>query len=120
SEALTALSDGRPKEARAALERARAIRPQAQEVLDGLARAAELERQQAVLEHRREAERLEAAERWKEALEEYEAALKIDPTLAFALDGKARVQPRLAMHEQFELLIRTPSRLLSAAVRDQA
>jgi tetratricopeptide (TPR) repeat protein len=120
SQAMQALSAGEPAAARAALERAARIRPGAAQIQDALARAGELERQQQVLVHQRQGRAFEDKEQWQSALAEYEAALKIDPSLQFALQGRARVQPRLAMHEQFENLIGQPERLLSPAVRDQA
>jgi hypothetical protein len=120
SKAMSALSEGDPAAARQALAAAGRIRPAAPEVQNGLARAAELERQQQVVGHQQKGEEFERSERWKEALAEYEAALKVDPALAYALQGRARVQPRLGLHQQFEELNASPERLLSAAVRTQA
>lgn len=120
SQAMSALADGKPGAARTALENARRIRPGAPEIQDGLTRAAELERQQQIIAHQQQAEAFERSEHWKEALAEYDAALKLDPALEFALQARVRVQPRLALHQQFEELNSKPDRLLSASVRTQA
>ncbi len=120
SQAMQALAADDPAAARAALDRAARIRPSAAQIQDARARAAELERQQQVLAYQRQAEQFERAEQWQAALNEYEAALKVDPALQFALQGTARVEPRLAIHQQFDNLLGQPERLLSAAVRGQA
>ncbi len=120
SQGLRALSEGKPADARAAYQRAARIRPDAQEVKDALARVQESELKQSVVAHRQQAESLERGERWEEALAQYDAALKLDPALEFALQGRARVQPRVALDKQMNELIGGPERLLSPAVRTQA
>jgi hypothetical protein len=46
--------------------------------------------------------------------------LKLDGSLEFAAQGRARTQPRAALNKQFEALIGKPDRLLSPEVRKQA
>jgi len=76
------------------------------------ARAYESQRQRAVS--------LEAQERWDEALTEYEAALKSDPSLAFAQQGKARAASRALLAQRLQTLIDRPELLAGAAARADA
>jgi hypothetical protein len=117
---LRQLEAGKVAEARVALERAGRLRPGAPEVQGALARVAQIELERAIAAHRTRAEQLERQERWGEALAEYDAALKLDPALAFALAGRERAAPRFELARQFETLNDKPDRMLSAAVRDQA
>jgi tetratricopeptide (TPR) repeat protein len=117
---LRQLEAGKVAEARAALERAGRLRPGAPEVQGALARVAQIELERAIAVHRTRAEQLERQERWGEALAEYDAALKLDPALEFALAGRERAAPRFELARQFETLRDQPDRMLSAAVRDQA
>jgi hypothetical protein len=94
AEGLAALAAGRATEARAALERARALRPadpgprRALEQLEGEQRARDL----AGL--KTDAEQLAAAERWAEAATRYRELLRRDATLAEASAGLARAEAR--------------------------
>src|SRR3984957_3156419 len=76
------------------------------------ARAYESQRQRAVS--------FEAQERWDEALTEYETALKSDPSLAFAQQGKARAASRALLAQRLQTLIDRPELLAGAAARADA
>jgi tetratricopeptide (TPR) repeat protein len=117
---LKHIEAGKLAEARAELERAGRLRPGAPEVNEALARIGRINQQRGIASHRAEAEKFEAQERWGDALVEYQAALKIDPAVEFALAGRDRTAPRFELAKQFESLNAKPERMLSAAVREQA
>jgi hypothetical protein len=72
----------------------------------------------AELEQR--AARMAAEERWSEALEIYDEALARDPSLQFAIDGRAAVAPRAELGGRLQALIDKPERLAEDAVRVDA
>jgi serine/threonine protein kinase/tetratricopeptide (TPR) repeat protein len=63
---------------------------------------------------------LEAQERWDEALSEYEAALKQDPSLTFAQQGKTRTTARAILSQRLQGLIDRPEQLSNPAARADA
>jgi tetratricopeptide (TPR) repeat protein len=69
---------------------------------------------------RQRAAGLEAQERWDEALSEYEAALKQDPSLTFAQQGKTRTTVRAILSQRLQGLIDRPEQLSSPAARADA
>jgi tetratricopeptide (TPR) repeat protein len=139
-EGFAALGAGRVTEARAAFERARKLRPNGPEALDGLKRvnAADAGRTAAspalsgvaansaartgdkVAGMRTHAEQLEAQERWDEAAALYAAALRDDGSVSFAQAGKARAAARARLDHALQTLLDHPDRLAAADVRDQA
>ena len=92
AEAESALERGDFSATREGLQRARQLRPEADEVrdiagrLNSRSRQAELERIQS------QASAYEQKENWHEARRAYERALKIDANAAFALKGKTRTK----------------------------
>ncbi len=120
SQGLAQLSEGKLSLARASFDRARALRPGAAEVNDALAQVSQAELRNGIALHREQAENAERAERWSDAVTEYDAALKLDPALEYARAGRERAVPRAALATQFDALVKQPDRLLSAKVRDQA
>jgi tetratricopeptide (TPR) repeat protein len=140
-EGFAALGAGRLAEARAAFERARKLRPNGPEALDGLRRvsAAEGGRNSAanhtasaaavgpvagaldsVASMRTHAEQLESQERWDEAVALYTAVLREDGSLSFAQAGKARAGGRARLDHALQALLDHPDRLASADVREAA
>ncbi|MFO1425982.1 MAG: protein kinase [Steroidobacteraceae bacterium] len=119
-EALGALRAGRFDEARAALGRARALRPEAAEVAAAEKELASAESGRGLDEVRKRATALEAQERWAEALGEYDGLLRSDPGLQFAKDGRARVAPRVELAAGLQGLIDRPERLGAPEVRAEA
>jgi tetratricopeptide (TPR) repeat protein len=69
---------------------------------------------------RQHAAGLEAQERWDEALSEYEAVLKQDPSLTFAQQGKTRATARAMLSQRLQGLIDRPDQLSSPAARADA
>jgi len=119
-EGYAALGAGRLDEARAAFERARALRANGAEAQEGLRRvdAAAAVRNLGAMHARAEA--LESQERWDEALRVYEDILRQDGSLGFAQAGKTRAADRLLLGESLQELIDRPGRLSSPQVREQA
>jgi len=106
--------------ARQAFERAGAAQPGSPAVADGLRRLEESERLAALAGHREAARGFEGGEDWPRALAEYEAALRIDPTLAFALEGRRRASRRALLSEKLDFHARNPGRLGTDAVAREA
>ena len=117
---FAALGVGRLEEAREAFEKARGIRPNGEEARNGLSQVNAALRARGFATARQRAVALEAEERWAEAVKAYEEALKIDPSLAFAQQGRARAQARADLAERLQGLIDRPERLASEAVRAEA
>lgn len=117
---LAALNAGRLAEARTYLERARSLRPGNAEVAAALQRAADTGSGRSLAELEQRAARLLAEERWTEALEIYDEALARDPSLQFAINGRAAVAPRAELGNRLQGLIDRPDRLASDEVRAEA
>jgi tetratricopeptide (TPR) repeat protein len=120
SEGLAALDRGSLDEAQAALARAEAARPGAPATADAVKRVDEARKAEALAALRARAEAAEGREDWKGAAAEYDAALKLDPRLAFALAGRARSLPRARMDETLEGYVRRPERLSAENVAREA
>jgi serine/threonine protein kinase/tetratricopeptide (TPR) repeat protein len=119
-EALSSLRAGRFEEARQALERARALRPQAPEVAAGFAELASVLAGRDLSGAQARAAGFEAGERWAEALSVYEGLLAQDPSVEFARAGRARSLPRAELARGLQGLIDRPERLAAAEVRAEA
>jgi tetratricopeptide (TPR) repeat protein len=117
---LSALNAGRLGEANTYLQRAEALRPDSAEVSAAMQRVADTGSGRSLADLENRAARLAAEERWTEALEVYDQALSRDPTLQFAINGKAAVAPRAELGEQLQALIDRPERLAADEVRIQA
>lgn len=120
SQGLAALNAGRLADARASFQRAGQVRPGAREVTDALTQVAQAEERRQIAAHRAAAEADEKAERWADALKEYDAALGVDGSLEFAKAGRERVTPRVELAKRLDAHIQQPDRLTSPAVREQA
>jgi tetratricopeptide (TPR) repeat protein len=100
--------------ARRALANARALDPKSAQ-LAGIERRVSAAIKLAQLVALRErASELEAAERWAEAVEAYDAALRLDDTASFAVRGRARAENFAELHRQIEPYLSKPERLQSA------
>lgn len=120
SEGLAALDRGEFAEARAAFTRAEAARPGTSSAADGLARAEEGQKAESLSLHRTRGESAEGREDWRGALVEYDAALKLEPRVAFALEGRARSVPRAELDELLAAYLKRPGRLSTEAVAREA
>jgi tetratricopeptide (TPR) repeat protein len=117
---FAALGAGRLDVARVEFEKARGIRPGGAEAAAGLTRVGAALSARGYASTRQRAMALEAQERWGDALKEYEAALKVDPSLAFARDGKERTADRAQLNSALQALIDEPDRLAATSVRAEA
>jgi tetratricopeptide (TPR) repeat protein len=117
---FASLGAGRLDDARVAFEKARSIRPNGPEAANGLSRVGAALRARGFASTRQRGAGLEAEERWTEAAAEYDAALKVDPSLVFAQQGKARALSRAELNDSLQALIDRPERLASPAVRAEA
>lgn len=120
SEGLAALDRGAPTEARAAFTRAETLRPGTGVVKDGLARSEAALRAEALEGHRKRAQAAEAAEEWRAALREYEAALQLEPAVRFAVEGAARAGQRAETSDRLDAYLRRPDRLSTEDVAHEA
>jgi eukaryotic-like serine/threonine-protein kinase len=117
---LAALNAGRLAEARGHLERARQMRPDSTEVAAALQRVADTGSGRSLAEIEQRAARLAREERWTEALALYDEALARDPSLQFAINGRAAVAPRAELGQRLDALIDRPERLAADEVRREA
>jgi len=117
---LAALNAGRLSEARTHLERAQRMRPGNPEVAAALQRAADTGSGRSLAELEQRAARLASEERWTEAQAIYDEALARDPSLQFAIDGRAAVAPRAELGKRLQTLIDRPERLAEDSVRVEA
>jgi tetratricopeptide (TPR) repeat protein len=115
-----ALGAGRLEDARTSFEKARTLRSNGEEAASGLTRVGAALGARGFAYTRQRGAALEAEERWGEALQEYEAALKIDPSLAFAQQGKTRTAERTQLASSLQALIDEPDRLAAPSVRAEA
>ena len=120
SDGLAALDRGQFAEAQAAFARAEAARPGTRVVADAIKRTEEGLKGEALSRHRTAGEAAEAREDWRGALAEYDAALKLEPQVAFAQQGRARSLPRAVLDETLAGYLRRPERLSAEAVAREA
>jgi tetratricopeptide (TPR) repeat protein len=94
-----------------AFERARSIKPQAQEPALALAELAQARTNAELRDLQTQARAHENAEAWEQAAQAYDRALAIDATLEFARVGLARVQPRATLAKHVQKILEEPNRL---------
>jgi len=120
SEAQAAFARGDWPAARQALARAATLQPRSPAVADARRRIEEGERTATLAQQREAARALETKEDWRRSLAEYEAALKLDPAVAFALEGRRRTAARASLAEKLDYHIAHPLRLATDAVAREA
>jgi len=118
--ALVALRAGRTADARAAISRARTLRPTGTELAPLLAQVEAAGEKRDFEEIQAEILLLEAAEKWGDALLRYDAQLARDPSLGFARNGRMRVAPRADLARRLDVLLANPVRLTAPEVRREA
>jgi serine/threonine protein kinase/tetratricopeptide (TPR) repeat protein len=117
---FAALGAGRLDEAHEEFQKARAIKPTGAEAAEGLRRVAAVQTARGFADTRQRAAALESQERWDEAASVYDSALKADPSLLFAQQGKARASARAELASRLQGLIDHPERLAAYNVRQEA
>ena len=116
---FAALGAGRVDDARAAFQKALAIRPNGSEAEQGMGRVGAEQSSKGLTSLRQKAAGLEAQERWDDAVQVYDQALQADPSLAFAQEGKDRAAARAELSASMQALIDQPQRLAAQSVRSQ-
>jgi tetratricopeptide (TPR) repeat protein len=119
-EGYAALGAGRLEEARAAFERARALRPDGREARDGLKRVDAALHAHGFGTLRTRAEDAEAEERWDDALSTYNQILRSDASQEFAQQGRDRARARLDLNDSLQALIDRPDMLAAPEARSRA
>lgn len=117
---LDALEAKRYQEALDVFSSAAERRPEAPEVMDGLARARTGLERQTINGHLARAAEAEEGESWALAVAEYRSVLALDPTLATARDGEARSSRRLELIRRIDFHLANPDRLATTEVLDEA
>ena len=117
---LSALNGGRLAEARTHLEAAHKLRPDSSEVSAALQRVGDTGVGRSIADEEQRAASLASQERWVEAQTIYDEALGRDPSLQFAIDGRAAVAPRAELGKRLQALIDKPDRLAEDNVRVDA
>jgi serine/threonine protein kinase/tetratricopeptide (TPR) repeat protein len=111
TEGLKALAEQDFLSARAAFRRAQQLLPQSPEPADGLLQVDQGLRLENIAMLEREANVLENDENWDAAATTYEEILKIDATLAFAIDGLANARRMAELHDTLDDYIADPDKL---------
>lgn len=117
---FAALGAGRLDQAHDAFVKARALKPNGAEAVEGLRRVGAALTARGFASMRQRALGLEAQERWEEAERAYEDILAADPTLAFAQQGRARSSSRAELSLRLQQLLDRPDRLSMSGVREDA
>ncbi|MGQ0530090.1 MAG: tetratricopeptide repeat protein [Panacagrimonas sp.] len=116
AQAIAALDRSALDEAASQLGRAQTVRAADPALTQARARLAEAQRGQSLRSLEAEAAAQVTAENWDAAVASYQAALKLDNSLAFAREGLALAEPRAALAQRLQDYINRPSRLASSAV----
>ncbi len=117
---FAALGAGRLDEAHSSFVKARSLKPGGTEALEGLKRVSAALTARGFASIRQRAATLEAQERWDDAEQAYDDVLSADPTMSFALEGKARSSSRAELAGRLQQIIDRPDRLSSAGARSDA
>lgn len=120
SQGLAALDRDDYAAARDAFLEARKLHPGSPESADGLSRAEAGLRRLEIAALQERAQAAEAAEDWHAAVQAYEAVLKIDPSVGFALEGADRARRRADLDDRLRYHLANQGRLASAEVLDEA
>lgn len=105
------ISDKQYTLARGAFQQAASIKPESTEPAEGLLQLEQSERNDIINDYRQRAERHMAAEAWQDAIDTYQAALNITETLAFAREGLAEAENKLAITEALTGFLSDPTQL---------
>lgn len=96
------------------------LRPADSSAADGLARAKDGRQRATLVQLQQEAQALESAERWEDALAAYQRATALDPAVDFARQGAARSARMIQLYSQADGFLASPERLYTQGVRDEA
>jgi tetratricopeptide (TPR) repeat protein len=110
---FSALKKKKYGKARKAFLAARDIKPDALEAADALKLTDSEYKSLQINEYMRKAAVFENEEKWLEAEKIYKAALDLDPSLDFAIEGKKRSDFFLKLNNEMDYMINHPDRLSS-------
>lgn len=113
SNGLTAYHEKNYALARSELTEAREFKPNAPEVLEALAQVEAAVRLQSIGAIQAKAAEAEALEDWARASDLYAAALALDGTLQFAVQGRERALRRLQIDKRLQFYLEKPEALES-------
>ncbi len=113
SETEQALQKGKLSTARRLLRQLRQLDPEAIELTDLARRIQQRGVQISLNRLRKEGNKAASKEDWSKALSQYEAALKIDPKLSFAIRGKQQATQQIQLSEDINHYLKQPLRLSS-------
>lgn len=117
---FAALGAGRLTEAQTDFQQALSFRAQGKEATEGLQRVSAAMQAGRIAALRQQAAGLEAQEHWRQAIAVYDTALREDPALAFAKQGRSRDEARAELAESLQEIIDHPARLSYPSVKDEA
>ena len=119
SRGYAALQKDDPEAAELAFRDALTMRPDAEEVQVALQQAADQISGTRINRYMEAALAFETNEEWSSALEQWEAALKVDPNLVVADRGKRRTETRLELDLFFTKVIAKPLELVAEDIHAQ-
>ncbi len=120
SRGLSALAAGQLAEARQAIDRAVALRPQDPGGQNALAQLRAEERRERVATLQAEARQLVAAEQWSAAVARYEQVLAVDANVLAAQQGLAEAQARAQLDQRLEQALARADRFNDVAIAGPA
>jgi hypothetical protein len=120
SEGLDALVAGDYFAARAAFRMAERLMPGSPEPADGLLQVDQQMRLSDINVLEQEALSLERDEHWEAVATTYEAILKVDSNLSFAIEGLAHANEMTALHKQLDEYLSDPDKLSNPNVMQKA
>jgi len=120
AEFFQALTEKRPKSARAYLDRAEKLRPQSHMIRDGKKQLQQLVALQTLQQLQEQYGKAVASENWAQARDICRKALQVDPQAAFAQGGLEKATQRLALARAMQGILDNPLRLQEKAVLVQA
>ncbi len=106
--------------ARTHFERARALRPNSPEVVDGLRQLQQIESSRAITSLRKRAELAEGAEKWSEAASLFQTILETQDNLSFAEEGHQRNRELARIAERIAKLLDDPTQLFRSETLEEA
>jgi hypothetical protein len=113
SSGLTAYHENNYTLAKSELTKAQELKPRAPEVLEALAQVEAAVRLQSIGAIQAKAAEAEALEDWGKALDLYAAALALDGTLQFAVQGRERALERIQIDKRLQFYLEKPEALES-------
>ena len=116
SEGYAALDNGELSRARQQFQAADKLRPGSGEARAALTEVAAASTASRLGSLQRKGQQQESGEDWQQAVASYEAALKLDPNVLYAVEGLARARARAALDAALSKVLDKPERLADIAV----